>query len=100
MMTCDITPESAGQPESTTTRAERYPQPARELLWPPEGVVSRTPSDGQGAKVSEGGGSSMPSLRLRRRHGLTAIADRKSTRLNSSHLGISYAVFCLQKKNS
>src|SRR5436853_1997018 len=27
------------------------------------------------------------------------LADRKSTRLNSSHLGISYAVFCLKKKN-
>src|SRR5258705_8987283 len=27
-------------------------------------------------------------------------ADRKSTRLNSSHLGISYAVFCLKKKNN
>src|SRR5437899_12811771 len=27
-----------------------------------------------------------------------ARADRKSTRLNSSHLGISYAVFCLKKK--
>src|SRR5258705_3327188 len=27
-----------------------------------------------------------------------AIRDRKSTRLNSSHLGISYAVFCLKKK--
>src|SRR5471030_3312479 len=26
--------------------------------------------------------------------------DRKSTRLNSSHLGISYAVFCLKKKNA
>src|SRR5574338_789688 len=26
-------------------------------------------------------------------------ADRKSTRLNSSHHGISYAVFCLKKKN-
>src|SRR5205814_5200458 len=26
------------------------------------------------------------------------LADRKSTRLNSSHLGISYAVFCLKKK--
>src|ERR1035441_10739852 len=26
--------------------------------------------------------------------------DRKSTRLNSSHLGISYAVFCLKKRNS
>src|SRR5690606_40857071 len=27
------------------------------------------------------------------------IADRKSTRLNSSHVKISYAVFCLKKKN-
>src|SRR3712207_7679731 len=26
--------------------------------------------------------------------------DRKSTRLNSSHANISYAVFCLQKKNN
>src|SRR5436305_7855768 len=30
---------------------------------------------------------------------LTAIGDRKSTRLNSSHVRISYAVFCLKKKN-
>src|SRR5262245_62845244 len=29
---------------------------------------------------------------------LEAHLDRKSTRLNSSHLGISYAVFCLKKK--
>src|SRR5690606_41902392 len=29
-----------------------------------------------------------------------AMADRKSTRLNSSHVKISYAVFCLKKKNS
>src|SRR3712207_8353051 len=28
-----------------------------------------------------------------------AIGDRKSTRLNSSHANISYAVFCLKKKN-
>src|SRR3712207_7536774 len=27
------------------------------------------------------------------------FADRKSTRLNSSHANISYAVFCLKKKN-
>src|SRR5436853_3658649 len=27
-----------------------------------------------------------------------SLSDRKSTRLNSSHLGISYAVFCLKKK--
>src|SRR5438876_7808757 len=31
---------------------------------------------------------------------LTALEDRKSTRLNSSHPSISYAVFCLKKKNS
>src|SRR3712207_8915533 len=29
----------------------------------------------------------------------TSSADRKSTRLNSSHANISYAVFCLKKKN-
>src|SRR5471030_3437637 len=28
----------------------------------------------------------------------SCATDRKSTRLNSSHLGISYAVFCLKKK--
>src|SRR3712207_7359293 len=28
------------------------------------------------------------------------FVDRKSTRLNSSHANISYAVFCLKKKNS
>src|SRR5690625_5537567 len=30
----------------------------------------------------------------------TNIRDRKSTRLNSSHVAISYAVFCLKKKSS
>src|SRR5262245_16985374 len=34
------------------------------------------------------------------RGGRVAYRDRKSTRLNSSHLGISYAVFCLQKKKT
>src|SRR3712207_7975414 len=29
-----------------------------------------------------------------------ALVDRKSTRLNSSHANISYAVFCLKKKNA
>src|SRR5699024_6605878 len=31
--------------------------------------------------------------------GQLALADRKSTRLNSSHVSISYAVFCLKKKS-
>src|SRR5699024_12730632 len=36
---------------------------------------------------------------LRHRHRWSASTDRKSTRLNSSHVSISYAVFCLKKKN-
>src|SRR2546426_2793912 len=38
-------------------------------------------------------------LHQRRERGRVAGRDRKSTRLNSSHLVISYAVFCLKKKN-
>src|SRR5258705_4447383 len=34
------------------------------------------------------------------RRGRSEREDRKSTRLNSSHLGISYAVFCLKKKKN
>src|SRR2546426_7742455 len=41
--------------------------------------------------------SAVETLLFRARHG---FADRKSTRLNSSHLVISYAVFCLKKKNA
>src|SRR5262245_63972377 len=43
----------------------------------------------------------IPKLRRHDRFGIRAHLrdqDRKSTRLNSSHLGISYAVFCLKKK--
>src|SRR5947208_16529795 len=37
-------------------------------------------------------------LRIARAHKVVFSADRKSTRLNSSHQIISYAVFCLKKK--
>src|SRR5256885_8606778 len=37
--------------------------------------------------------------RVAREQGLQVKPDRKSTRLNSSHLVISYAVFCLKKKH-
>src|SRR5256885_17226099 len=41
-----------------------------------------------------------PAVAQRDGHGAlgASLADRKSTRLNSSHLVISYAVFCLKKK--
>src|SRR3712207_6857095 len=40
---------------------------------------------------------SVPTLVI---HGTEDPIDRKSTRLNSSHANISYAVFCLKKKNT
>src|SRR5207249_11646748 len=74
------------------------PRPPRSTLFPyttlfrshPEGV-RRDPRAGQR-------GSGQPQgRRVVRRHGRSA-SDRKSTRLNSSHVSISYAVFCLKKK--
>src|SRR3712207_7085587 len=43
--------------------------------------------------------TSAPSVMLLGSSGFSAQLDRKSTRLNSSHANISYAVFCLKKKN-
>src|SRR5437667_5508203 len=43
-------------------------------------------------------GSWSVARRYRCTEGETPSADRKSTRLNSSHITISYAVFCLKKK--
>src|SRR5436853_4971201 len=49
----------------------------------------------RGGRTRGRGGSRTPARS--RSHG-GGPRDRKSTRLNSSHLGISYAVFCLKKK--
>src|SRR5438045_8734260 len=46
------------------------------------------------ASPATNGGQNSPSTAPSRPN----TRDRKSTRLNSSHLGISYAVFCLKKK--
>src|ERR1035438_8519043 len=54
----------------------------------PDERISRTP----GPRIGHGAQQDMNS---RRRQGKGKTTDRKSTRLNSSHLGISYAVFCL-----
>src|SRR5690606_40605645 len=62
--------------------------------------------DGQRHPKSSGGALSGPSCgasggdshRDPRLDGQPAVRDRKSTRLNSSHVKISYAVFCLKKK--
>src|SRR3712207_8365297 len=51
---------------------------------------------GDGGRGGRRGGRARPARRPVRR---PRPADRKSTRLNSSHANISYAVFCLKKKN-
>src|SRR5438309_8669992 len=94
-------------------------RPPRSTLFPYT-TLFRSRDQGQGAALRGGrerlwrGGHSGGALRwldrkrqLRRRrsgpaerlhHQRDAHEDRKSTRLNSSHSSISYAVFCLKKK--
>src|SRR5690606_40456409 len=58
-------------------------------IWAPGGGCSRA---GEG-KCAGRERASFDKLRMRE-----VMLDRKSTRLNSSHVKISYAVFCLKKK--
>src|SRR3712207_7488814 len=53
-----------------------------------------------GGAVQLGVGERPLVLGERRRPGGAGGLDRKSTRLNSSHANISYAVFCLKKKQA
>src|SRR5689334_24705140 len=61
----------------------------------PVGVVEVTPQATRFIRF--GGGRRMLGAALA--GVLVGMLDRKSTRLNSSHSSISYAVFCLKKKN-
>src|SRR2546422_4660963 len=71
-------------------------RPPRSTLFP---YTTLFRSRGAGA-LDAGSGSQERTARhaLDRRPALSAGKDRKSTRLNSSHGYISYAVFCLKKK--
>src|SRR5258705_2208830 len=53
-----------------------------------------------GSSIDTNGISGQPQRPTDVNRAVMALRDRKSTRLNSSHLGISYAVFCLKKKNT
>src|SRR2546426_6028282 len=61
-----------------------------------EGTTFSTPITATWTRGSEVTMRPLPSLVTR----TTVPVDRKSTRLNSSHLVISYAVFCLKKKKT
>src|SRR5258708_13555595 len=76
-------------------------RPPRSTLFPYT-TLFRSDEDGCGLGARAGRGHDRVSLQ-HRVHGERAHAenvDRKSTRLNSSHQIISYAVFCLKKKKS
>src|SRR2546426_8432605 len=67
-------------------------------LWPhpnSKPTASSTSANGSGFSLRVATRGSWSSSR---RATATKSRDRKSTRLNSSHLVISYAVFCLKKK--
>src|SRR5437899_5518411 len=51
-------------------------------------------------RAAGGGGRTELGYQILGRLAGKPFVDRKSTRLNSSHLGISYAVFCLKKKTA
>src|SRR5258707_14309213 len=55
-------------------------------------------SHGDGVYRSTDAGQSWTHLGLEDTRNIAKVRDRKSTRLNSSHANISYAVFCLKKK--
>src|SRR3712207_6949678 len=88
-------PRSTLLPYTTLFRSS-YEDCAAQPLDSPVDELERVPGDGrQDAQVKRG----LRSGRVgsgERSHG----PDRKSTRLNSSHANISYAVFCLKKKRS
>src|SRR2546426_2542003 len=67
-------------------------RPPRSTLFPYTTLFRSRHADPRGrVEPHDGGGA-------RREHPAALHGDRKSTRLNSSHLVISYAVFCLKKK--
>src|SRR3712207_8738173 len=85
-------------------------RPPRSTLFPYTALFRSDDSPGAGAERRNGAArSDEADADLRRGIAVVtawlvavpgALRDRKSTRLNSSHVNISYAVFCLKKKNT
>src|SRR3712207_8875388 len=91
-------PRSTLFPYTTLFRSELNITVARLSAWRDRALVGAEAA----MKERERDGRDEELLRLRAKLGEITMAnellDRKSTRLNSSHANISYAVFCLKKK--
>src|SRR5438045_7271123 len=72
-------------------------RPPRSTLFPYT-TLFRSDREGDDGRAVAGGRPRRRAQGQGRRPRVEGRRDRKSTRLNSSHLGISYAVFCLKKK--
>src|SRR5690606_39996933 len=66
----------------------------------PDLITTPPPPDGAGTQWRKEAGEYLLAYVDQGVEVRESVADRKSTRLNSSHVKISYAVFCLKKKNS
>src|SRR2546426_9308357 len=79
-------------------------RPPRSTLFPYTTLFRSQWFKSRDQRGGAGGRSSAPNAKTADRASAAGVAparvpgDRKSTRLNSSHLVISYAVFCLKKK--
>src|SRR2546421_1552987 len=74
-------------------------RPPRSTLFPYTTLFrSHIPESGRDARGGGGGAGARQGGRAAHVHPDPESRDRKSTRLNSSHDQISYAVFCLKKK--
>src|SRR5256885_5878289 len=72
-------------------------RPPRSTLFPYTTLFRSRAAERREAERSQGLEADRE-VRQAHRHSRYGVRDRKSTRLNSSHLVISYAVFCLKKK--
>src|SRR5260221_3474782 len=66
---------------------------------PPQITLRAVISSGNEISMERHGALGDGDCQRRAERGIIRARDRKSTRLNSSHTVISYAVFCLKKKN-
>src|SRR2546426_8830306 len=80
---------------SRVVAARRAPSPHGHWCVRARGATARVVQPGAAQRRAE-----QRVLGTRAAHAVSCPADRKSTRLNSSHLVISYAVFCLKKKKT
>src|SRR3712207_8784538 len=85
-------PRSTLFPYTTLFRSNRNPRRLSSLaIAVDSGVIDGTSANAAGLAARGGGANDHSSP-------ASPPGDRKSTRLNSSHANISYAVFCLKKK--